>query len=155
MLPENHAPQHAAAEPAPTPAAVEPLEDTTPALAGVMVEQTTVEETEGVDIESMPGFRSLKGQLPAARFLVKAQLAELDKAIPDALRKQAEDGGEVDNAAALDAIDDIASMFQKMEDLVLDRAEDREAMTAWLCEQDNGEGALMAAFSAVSETLGN
>ena len=123
--------------------------DDAPALAGVLPEQTVEASSEGVDLESMPPFRSLKGQLPATRFHVKAQLAELSKSIPENMKSGATEDEVLDN------IGDVDVMIQKMQDLVLDRAEDRAAMTAWLCEQENGENALMVAFGKLSESLGN
>lgn len=143
---DEYAPQHAA-NPDTPPQDV--AADDRPALSGVLPEQTSDTPVTGVDVESMPEFRSLKGQLPAARFHVKAQLADLSKAIPESMK----DGGSGDDV--LENIADVDIMIQKMQDLVLDRADDRAAMTAWLCEQENAENALMVAFGKLSENLGN
>lgn len=126
--------------------------DDTPALAGILPEQTPDENFDGVDLTTMPGFRSLQGQLPAARFLVKVRLAELEKMIPNALR---DTDGTPDESQVLDSITEVGQMFQQIQDLVLDLAADRDAMTEWLVAQKEGENALMAAFGKLSDDLGN
>ncbi len=153
-VPESaHTPQHAVSEASapvvnPSTPPEGALVDEMPALSGLVPEQTAESVDEGVDAASMPAFRSLRGQLPAARFHVKAQLAALEKMVPEGMKGASED-------MVLDKLPEVDRMFQAMQDLVLDRAADREAMTAWLCEQENGEGALLAAFGKLSESLGN
>lgn len=125
--------------------------DASPALAGVIPEQTPDEVTEGVDMSTLPEFRSEKGQLPSARIHMKAQLAGIQKAVPESWR----DGATVTEDDALNDLGALEDLFVKIEGLVLERAKDRDEMSAWLCAQDNGEGALMAAFGRLSEQLGN
>mgnify|MGYP005984660707 CR=1 FL=1 len=150
--------QHAAsvaatAEPYEPPTAPDgAVVDDSPALDGVLPEQTVTDEDDGVDRSTMPEFRSLKGQLPAARFHVKRQLAELEKILPEALKNA---DGDMPEEQVVDSIGEIDEMFQKIQDLVLDRAADREAMTAWLIAQESGENSPMAAFSKMSDDLGN
>lgn len=125
--------------------------DESPALAGVIPEQTPEEATDGVDMDSMPEFKSEKGQLPSARIHMKAQLAAIQKSVPESWQ----DGEAVNEEDALNDLGALEGLFVKIEDLVLERAADRDEMAAWLCDQDNGEGALMAAFGRLSEQLGN
>lgn len=123
--------------------------DDAPALAGVLPEQS--EEHPGVDMSTLPEFASLAGQMPSARFHVKRQLADIAASMPEGMI----DGEEQDQASMLGSMDKLDEAVTAMENLVLERAVDREAMVAWLTSQDAAEDALFAAFGVLSEQLGN
>lgn len=122
--------------------------DENPALAGVSPEFAAESD---YDLSDLPEFLSFAGTLPSARFSVKKQLADVQKLAPKSLTE----GGTPSDEEALAHMDEIEQMFIKIEELILSRAQDRDAMTKWLCEQEDGEQALMAAFGRLAEQLGN
>ena len=126
------------------------ITDPAPALETVSPEFGKAEEPD-IDLSDLPEFRSLQGSLPSARFRVKRQLADVQKVIPKAWLE----GETPDEQETIENLGEMEELFVMVENLVLDRAKDREAMAAWLCAQEEGESALMAAFGVLAEQLGN
>ncbi|MDK8450993.1 hypothetical protein [Corynebacterium mastitidis] len=126
--------------------------DKSPALAGVSAEFLPAEATEGVDVESMPPLKDLARLLPSKRTKIKAQAATIAQHAQgvDALST---DGA--DESVLLDHLGEVADLIEVAEAFVLDMAQDRDAMEAWLIEQEQGESAVMIAFSKAAEALGN
>ncbi|WP_018297169.1 hypothetical protein [Corynebacterium lubricantis] len=132
---------------------VEPVEDQEPALAEVANEFDAAEES--YDLSTMPALKGMNHLLPSARFAFKRKVLDVAAMLPEDWQD-----GEI-NISEEDLLKD-GSTFQKLEDLiiaaediVLDQAEDREAMTKWLIAQEDGESAVMAAFGRVAERMGN
>jgi len=157
LTPEEYAAQFYAANPrvedTPTP---ETAKDETPALASVAPQ---FDSQDGVDLSTLPAFKDTRRMLPADRLRAQADMAKLAVSVPDKFRQAAEDGTvtmDLDlsdlTGADLDAIADMVSTAQ---DVVLGAAEDREAMTTWLVDQESPVEAVMAAFTRYQETLGN
>ncbi|MBC3186365.1 hypothetical protein H7347_07230 [Corynebacterium sp. zg-331] len=130
----------------------EAITDAAPALAGVGPEFLPAEAAEGVDVESMPPLKELSRLLPSKRTKIKAQVASIAQRAQgvDALRVEG-----VDESVLLNHLGEVADMIEAAETFVLDMAQDRDAMEAWLIEQEQGESAVMLAFSKASEALGN
>lgn len=126
--------------------------DAVPVLSGVVPEQSAEQETEGVDMASMPELRSMRGMLPSAQFAVQARMLKLVKDMPDEWR----DGeGQADLDVKDMDFDALSDLITGAETFVLDLAKDREAMTDWLIAQENGMQAVMGAFTKATELLGN
>lgn len=128
------------------------ITDPAPALAGVSPEFLPAEATEGVDVESMPPLKDLARLLPSKRTKIKAQAATIAQHAQgvDALSADGADG-----SVLLDHLGEVADLIEAAEAFVLDMAQDRDAMEAWLIEQEQGESAVMLAFSKAAEALGN
>lgn len=126
------------------------ITDPKPALEGVSPEFGKTEIPD-VDVSDLPEFRSLQGTLPSARFHVHRKLAEVQKAVPKAWVE----GETPDEQEVIDNIEELERMLVMMENLVLERAKDRDAMEKWLCDQEDGLNAVMAAFNVLAEKLGN
>lgn len=101
------------------------------------------------DLSDMPRLRSLAHELPSARFVIKAKLAEVAALAPEGLD---ESGFDITNAA--DTLAGVSDLITAAEDfLITQAAADPEDMVTWLLGKD--ETALMAAFSHAAEHLGN
>lgn len=126
--------------------------DSTPALAGVAPEFLPAEATEGVDIESMPPLKELARLLPSKRTKIKAQAALIAQHA-QTVDELSADGADED--VLIDNLGEVAALIEVAEGFVLDMAQDRDAMEAWLIAQEQGESAVMVAFSKAAEALGN
>lgn len=130
-----------------------PTRDDAPALAAVAAEFDT-EVPDGVDAATMPQFRDLTRLLPADRLDAQLALAEIAAGLPEGAAERMADG-----MALSDFTPDVAAslrgIFHAMQDMVLDNAADRDAMTAWLLDQKSPMSALQYAFAKVSAILGN
>ena len=84
-------------------------------------------------------------------------VSKLALSLPKHLREQGDAAnGQLDlDTMKPEDMDAIADMFASCQDLVLDHAQDRVAMTEWLLAQDNSLGAVMAAFTELRTRLGN
>lgn len=124
-----------------------------PELDGVI--DQTAEQVEGVDVESMPALKSLSRALPSERARVQAGLMKVAKNLP----KQwvgAGTGGEVDDDL-LESLDEeqFVAIFEDMEAIVFQMAEDPDDMREWLVSQESPSDALTFAFQRVSALVGN
>ncbi|RAV34257.1 hypothetical protein [Corynebacterium heidelbergense] len=134
-------------------APVDATPDETPALASVGPEYAATSpggERSTVNLDGLPAFRSMQGTLPSARFHVKRQMMEIQALMPESWKD-----GDVSEEDVLADVDKVDELFSKAEAMLLDRAKDRAEMERWLCAQENGEQALMDAFSVMAEQLGN
>lgn len=116
-------------------------------LAGIAPAFDTVDQ---VDISDLPRLRSLVHELPSARFVIKAKLAEVAALAPEGLG----DGEEAfDVSTAAETLTGVSDLITAAEDFLINcAAASPEAMTEWLRGKD--ETALMAAFSHAAEALG-
>lgn len=135
----------------------EPVTDPYPALSGLAPQLGGTEATDGVDMSTLPPFVDMSGMLPAQRVRITMSVSKLALSLPKHIREQ---GDAVDGQLDLDSMnpedmDAIADMFASCQDLVLEHAQDSEAMTEWLLQQDNPLGAVMAAFTQLKDRLGN
>lgn len=141
--PENAQAEH------PAPAAE--VTDQGPVLASVDPAFNTA-VPEGLDATTLPPFKDMTRSLPAARIRVQMDLAKFATAIPKSLQQ----AGEVDlstmNAADMDAI---ANMIEGLQNVILDNAQDRQAMENWLIDQADPVSAVMHAFNVFQDTTGN
>lgn len=124
-----------------------------PELDGVI--DQTAEQVEGVDVESMPALKSLSRALPSERARVQAGLMKVAKNLP----KQWVDagtGGEVDDDL-LESLDEeqFVAIFEDMEAIVFQMAENADDMREWLITQESPSDALTFAFQRVSALVGN
>lgn len=141
----------------PTPDHAPPATDPAPVLEPIGGQYGAEDSTEGVSLGTLPAFKDLRRVLPAERMSATAALARVAKALPASL--QTPDGTPADldslDSISADDLDAVADMFTQAQDVVLDWAMDREAMTEWLLDQDDPMAAVMAAFSRFQAHLGN
>ena len=131
-------------------------QDPTPVLGGVVPEANQPEAPEGVNTATFPALIDLRRVLPAERFQRQADLAKIKDALPEALQEATTNGGTLDPASITsDDLDALATMFTRLQDTVLDAAQDRDAMTEWLIDQEDPMQGVMYGFTRVTETLGN
>lgn len=135
----------------------DPAKDPTPALAGLAPQLGGAEDTDGVDLATLPPFVDMASMLPAERVRITMSVSKLALSLPKHLREQGDAAnGQLDlDTMKPEDMDSIADMFASCQDLVLDHAQDRVAMTEWLLAQDNPLGAVMAAFTELRTRLGN
>ena len=135
----------------------EPAKDPSPALAGLAPQLGGGEDTDGVDLSTIPPFVDMARMLPAERVRSTMSMSKVALSLPDHLKEQGDVAeGQLDlETMTPEDMDAIADMFATCQDLVLDHAQDREAMTEWLLAQDNPMGAVMAAFTRLKVRLGN
>lgn len=144
--------QAAAAADADTDAqpAADPVEDDTPALAGMAAEFGA--SNDDVDLSGMPEFRSLKGMLPSGRMRVQMDLVKIATALPETF------AGETTQSEIMDLdpaeFDALAGAIENMENAVLRGAVDKDAMAEWLSGHDSPMAALMGAFNRYAEYVG-
>lgn len=135
----------------------EPAKDPSPALEGLAPQLGGAENTDGVDLSTLPEFVDMARMLPAERVRVTMSVSKVALSLPERLREQGDAAdGQLDmETMTPEDMDAIADMFARCQDLVLDHAQDRRAMTEWLLAQDNPLGAVMAAFTQLRARLGN
>ncbi|QGJ94145.1 tail assembly chaperone [Corynebacterium phage EmiRose] len=136
------------------------VKDKAPALADVHPAFDT-EAPEGVDIASMPAFRNLNSLLPAQRFEAQTSLAKVAGNIPGVDVANPEAAQEVADQFSRESItfEDLEVMAEAMtvaQEVVLDNAEDTDAMSAWLVSHEGmtGISALFYAYSKLASQLG-
>lgn len=133
------------------------ITDTYP-TASVVDPVFATEDPEGVDVVSMPAVKDVRRLRPSARLVYRAKLAKIAEAVPENAEDMAQvdpDNISVEDMAKLAGqMDDMAKLFELMEDLVFDLAEDPREMEEWLLAQDDPESAVSYAFSRVSSALG-
>ena len=135
--------------------------DTSPVLAaaGVDFDDPSGNEAEQALRASVPAFRDMRRVLPAARMKRQMELARFAASLPESMRDAEGDGGSLDLADFDDeTATAIADVFERMQDMVLNDAADRDEMTEWLldaAEAGQGNEALQVAFSQLAQTLGN
>lgn len=127
--------------------------DDAPALAAVAAEYDDT-APEGVDMSTMPEFRDMRRMLPADRIDAKLALAEVAGALPEGSAERMAEGMAIADFTP-EVAGSVRKIFRTMQEIVLDRAADRDEMAEWLVSQESPEAALQAAFSKVSATLGN
>lgn len=134
--------------------------DTSPVLAaaGVDFDDPSGNEAEQALRASCPQFRDMRRVLPAERMRRQMELARFAASLPESMR-DAEGDGSLDLADFDDeTATAIAAVFERMQDMVLNDAADRDEMTEWLldaAEAGQGNEALQIAFSELAQTLGN
>lgn len=127
-----------------------------PELDGVTAQ--TVQQVEGVDTESMPGLKDMSRSLPSERMRIQGAMMQVVQALP---KEWIEAGSNDIEAMLLDGgleeLDPnaLVAMFEQMEGLVFQLAEDEGAMREWIVSQDSSMDALVYAFNRVSSTVGN
>ena len=138
-------------------AAPEPAKDPSPALAGLAPQLGGGEDTDGVDLSTLPPFVDMSRMLPAELVRSTMSMSKLGLSLPKHLREQGDvAAGKLDlDTMTPEDMDAIADMFATCQDLVLSHAQDREAMTEWLLAQDNSLAAVMVAFTELRARLGN
>lgn len=145
--------QHRAPETTPEP---EPAKDSQPALATTGPEFGSA-DMKGVDMSTLPAFKSVQRMLPAQRMREQMNTAKMVTGLPDSLSDLATEGEvELDIASFNpEDLDALAALFEGVQESVLDAAEDRTAMEDWLMDQEDPTSAIMAAFTKYRTDLGN
>lgn len=146
-------PRHAAPESQPDQPQVEPVQDPQPVLTGLAPQFGGQEDTDGVDVDTMPPFRPLERMLPAQRVKLQMDMAKIAKALP-ANMAQGQTDLDMDQLTEAD-LDLLVNLFERIQENVLINARDRKAMETWLMDQTNSMGAIMYAFNRLVDTLGN
>lgn len=125
---------------------VTPARDKTPVLESL----ADTAPVEGVNVDTLPAFRSLQGLLPSARMHVQIKLMELAKDLPT------DDEDKISELLTSEP-ERLGVLIDKMESLVLENAKDRADMEKWLISHDGGAGinALFYAFGKLTDILGN
>lgn len=130
--------------------------DPSPALAGVGPQYGSADaEPEGVDMTTLPAFKDLRRMLPSERLKVQMKTAKVATALPAHLKDADTSEGLDFDAMTAEDFDALTNVIATVEEVVLDNAADREAMTEWLVSQDEPLNAVMAAFTKFTERLGN
>ena len=132
------------------------VKDDVPALEGVGAEYAgeDADETEGVDVASLPAFKDLRTALPSQRLKAKMDAAKVATSLPSHLKNGEAKGLDFETMTS-DDLDALTNLFSTMEKLVIDNAADPEAMTAWLVAQDEPLNAVMVAFQRFTAYMGN
>lgn len=128
--------------------------DPAPVLAPVSPDFSTDDLT-GVDPDTFPALRDFRRILPAQRLTEQAKLGKLMETIPEQFRDAA-NGQDVDLSKVTgDDLDALAATFTAIQDIILGAAEDREAMTEWLIDQEDSLQAVLYGFTQYQGSLGN
>lgn len=158
LTPEQYAAQYHAGQTSTSDVEQDAVKDSMPALASV-APQFDPDAPEGVDVDSLPAFKDLRRMLPAQRIKAQARMAKLATDLPAKFRDGLEDGQvtlDLDlSTLTSEDLDGLATMAETAQEIVLDAAQDRAAMEAWLVDQDSPMEAVMYAFTQYQTTLGN
>lgn len=152
LTPEQYAAQYNAAH---SEADAQAVKDPAPVLAPVAPEFDTSEAPEGVDVESLPPFRDARRQLPAERIRTQTRLAAMASGLPEEFMDA--DGGVEVNLSTIkpEDLEAVADLMESIQELVLDFAQDRDAMAEWLMDQEDPIQAVMHAFTVYQDAAGN
>lgn len=124
-----------------------------PELDGVI--DQTAEQVEGVDVESMPALKSLSRALPSERARVQAGLMKVAKNLPKEWAAAGEDGEISEELLENLDEDQFVAIFEDMEAIVFQMAENPDDMREWIISQKASSDALTFAFQRVSALVGN
>lgn len=119
-------------------------------------ETTQADDTDAVavDVSEMPPFRDLTKALPSARFAFVSRVQQIAENFGDVK------GGEV--TIDTSNIESLVGLMEPIEALVLDQAQDRDAMAEWIVDTGGADEdaalelptqRLFAAFEVLSGTL--
>ena len=134
--------------PEPTPSI-----DQSPALAGV-APQFNSQAPEGVDTTTLPPFADTSRMLPAQRVTMEMELAKVAAGLPRHIIESDSDSLDIYSMSS-DDLDAVAYMITRVQDVVISRAQDSDAMEAWLVDQQEPLQAVMYAFSVYQEQVKN
>lgn len=133
----------------------ETAKDERPALASAGPEFDT-NAAEGVDMTTLPAFKSVQRMLPAQRMRSELSAAKMVTGLPDSLTALVSGDGEIDMTALQDQdLDALMDLFDNVQEAVLEAAQDRTAMEDWLMAQEDPTQAIMSAFTQYRSDLGN
>lgn len=128
-------------------------EDSSAALAQVSPEFNP-DDTTGLDVEAFPGMRDLRRMLPAQRIKSQTDLAKVQDMLPANFTSQGFGQEDVTSMSGED-LDKLAGLFEAIQETVLENAADRDAMEAWLIDQDEPIKAVLYGFNQYQAALGN
>lgn len=132
----------------------EPVVDASPALADTGVEFDH-DIPDGVDAASMPAFKNFSRLLPADRLDLQLGLAEVLEEAPPGLLDGA-DAGDLSIEQEIARVKPLRKALRAMQEMLLDNAQDRDAMAEWLLAQGPASYQAMTwAFHKLLGALGN
>lgn len=124
------------------------------AVLATVAPEFNPDDTTGVDVEGFPALRDFGRMLPAARMRIQTDTAKMAAGLPAKFTKQGTGDQDLTNLTPED-LDSMADMFESIQTLLLDNAQDQEAMENWLIDQEDPIKGILYGFSQFQANLGN